>query len=291
MTMSETAAPSTRRPFPGFLQGVALVSLAFFLQLLLGIGLAIILAVVDVAQGREPAVQAPHPAHVAGINLVALSVVIVLGVWLSRARTREVLPMGSPPWRFLLGLVPMLLGCSIVLSELDNLLRMILAPPAWFQAMMQEILGGEQSPWWSLLLVVVVAPITEEPLFRGVLLRGFLLRYSTRRALLLSALVFAAFHANPWQFLPGFVYGLLLGWLFWRTRSLVPCLLGHAIVNGIPRLVAALGLGIPGYSAGVNQAAVLQPLWFDLAGIALVGIGGWLLLLETTRNSEGRLLE
>jgi membrane protease YdiL (CAAX protease family) len=78
----------------------------------------------------------------------------------------------------------------------------------------------------------VIAPIVEEMLFRGILLRSFLEQYPRGVAIGFSSLYFGAAHLNIYQFLLAFLLGLLLGWLYERSSSLVPCIALHAAVNG-----------------------------------------------------------
>jgi len=264
---------STRRPFPGFGQGFLLALLVLVLQLAAGFACGFVLAVVNVALHRDLTAGAQHPALLAAINILAVTPVIVLGVWLSRAPLREVLPFGRVVWRVLPALVLVILGYSIVFSEVDNFVRMLLPPPRWLAAFLTNLAGGESSPWGSLLATVVVAPIIEEALFRGVILRGFLLRYTPLRAILLSALLFALLHANPWQLFGPFAIGVLFGWLVYRTRSLVTAMLAHALVNAVPLLVTIGGVAIPGFSGSLDLPPVLQPLWLDALGVALLGVG------------------
>ncbi len=93
--------------------------------------------------------------------------------------------------------------------------------------------GIQQAPWAAFLLIVVVAPLIEEFIFRGIMLRGLALHYGVRRGLLLGALLFALVHVYPVK-LPGtFAAGLLLGWLLLRTGSVWPGVFAHALNNGI----------------------------------------------------------
>lgn len=83
----------------------------------------------------------------------------------------------------------------------------------------------------SVLLVCVLAPVIEEMLFRGLILRGFLARYARWPAIVVSALLFGASHLNIYQCVVGLLIGLPLGWLYERTRSLIPCIALHAAYN------------------------------------------------------------
>ncbi len=83
----------------------------------------------------------------------------------------------------------------------------------------------------TFLMIVVAAPIMEEVVFRGIVLEGFLRNFHPKKAILHSALIFGAVHLNPWQFIGAALVGLLLGWLYYRTRSLIPCILVHMLNN------------------------------------------------------------
>ena len=79
----------------------------------------------------------------------------------------------------------------------------------------------------------LLLPFVEELIFRGVIMHGLMRNYSKFTAVFVSALMFALFHLNPWQFLATFILGLMLGILMVRTRNIYLCILGHAINNGL----------------------------------------------------------
>ncbi len=90
---------------------------------------------------------------------------------------------------------------------------------------------------YTFLTVVVVAPVLEELLFRGVILDGFLKRYNANKSILVSAFLFGLIHFIPWQAFPAFLIGIFLGWLYWRTRSIILCIFLHAFNNLMATLV------------------------------------------------------
>ncbi len=100
--------------------------------------------------------------------------------------------------------------------------------PAFFMKLLQEI---EKEPALP-IIIVTAAPVFEELLFRSVILDGFSRRYPATKALIYSALLFGISHFNPWQGINAFFIGLLLGWVYLRTRSLITCIFIHAIHNG-----------------------------------------------------------
>ena len=89
---------------------------------------------------------------------------------------------------------------------------------------------------WTFLTVGITGPILEEVLFRGIILDGFLNRYKPGKAIFWSAMLFGLFHMNPWQFIPAFLIGLLLGYIYLKTRSLIPVIFIHIINNSFSYL-------------------------------------------------------
>jgi membrane protease YdiL (CAAX protease family) len=83
----------------------------------------------------------------------------------------------------------------------------------------------------SMLFTCVGAPVLEEMLFRGVILRGFLRRYTRSFSILWSAALFAIAHLNIYQAATALALGIVAGWLYERCRSLWPCILLHAAYN------------------------------------------------------------
>ena len=82
------------------------------------------------------------------------------------------------------------------------------------------------------LAVGILGPISEEIGFRGVLMGGLLrMRCGAWPAIVISALVFAFFHGTQIQLLGTTVFGIIAGWLYWRTRSLIPSMIIHMVNN------------------------------------------------------------
>ncbi len=95
---------------------------------------------------------------------------------------------------------------------------------------MKELTGG---PFWSsFLLVAIFAPIFEEWLCRGMVLRGLLANLKPGWAIVVSALFFAVIHANPWQALNAFIIGVVMGYVYYKTGNLWLTMLMHFVNNG-----------------------------------------------------------
>lgn len=107
----------------------------------------------------------------------------------------------------------------------------------------------------QVVLVCVLAPVLEEMLFRGIILRSFLAQYERWYAIAGSAVVFGFAHGNIYQLVSATLFGLLAGWLYERTRSLVPCIALHAANNvGVMVLSTSAGTDAPGFATWVACA-------------------------------------
>ena len=91
----------------------------------------------------------------------------------------------------------------------DSLTRILPEAPQWFEDAMNAIMDAPV--WLTLLSVSVFAPLFEEWLCRGIVLRGLLQKMSPAAAISISAAFFAVLHMNPWQAVPAFIIGLLFG--------------------------------------------------------------------------------
>ena len=86
----------------------------------------------------------------------------------------------------------------------------------------------------GLLYGCIFCPVLEEIGLRGILLGGLLKsRCRPWLAILVSALIFALLHGIGVHFLVSFVFGIILGWLYWRTGSIVLCMIIHVVNNSL----------------------------------------------------------
>ena len=88
-------------------------------------------------------------------------------------------------------------------------------------------------PISTFIMIAVLAPLLEELLFRGVVLDGFLKNYKPAHAIFASALLFAFVHGNFAQGIGAFFIGLVIGWIYWKTNSVIPGIIIHFVNNGL----------------------------------------------------------
>jgi len=95
------------------------------------------------------------------------------------------------------------------------------APAAWMAA--------------ALFQAGVLAPAAEEFMYRGVLMRSLVKELGIGRALAISSLLFAFVHvaAEPQAVLPLFCLGLAMGYIAYRTGSLLAPMVTHSLFNTV----------------------------------------------------------
>lgn len=122
-------------------------------------------------------------------------------------------------------LMPALL---LVAGSATELLERLLPLSRWEEQAFDRMMSGSLP---AIVATCLLAPVLEEMLFRGIILRAFLQQYPRWAAIWSSALIFGFAHMNVYQFVVATMIGVLVGWLYERTRSLIPCIALHALYN------------------------------------------------------------
>lgn len=155
---------------------------------------------------------------------------------------------------------------SVVLYAVTKLLHLEL-PEASF-----DYFQSTQSMLLALLYTCVLAPVTEELLFRGFLMKS-LSAVSVRFGIVTSALLFGLMHGNFQQFILGFVMGLFLGKIVARHNSLLPSILVHMAVNTNSMVLSLLQEKLPEKVANVG----ILPFGMAVLAFSIMGVLFWLL--------------
>ncbi|UYZ64535.1 CPBP family intramembrane glutamic endopeptidase [Hymenobacter weizhouensis] len=144
-------------------------------------------------------------------------------LWRYRQRQPPLQVLGTVPTSVYAALPAVVLAQVLLRSTIQYLHL-----PNWMEEAFRHL---EAQPVLAFLMVGISAPILEEVLFRGILLTGLLRNYRPWVAIAQSALLFGLFHLNPVQIVSAGLMGLLLGWLYYRTHSLLLCIMVHALNN------------------------------------------------------------
>lgn len=132
-----------------------------------------------------------------------------------------------------------------------------------------EAIAHHQGMPLLLVAAVMLQALPEELTFRGVVQQGLERRLSPSVAIGLTSLFFALFHLNPLQALSVLPTSLFWGWVVFRTQSIIPTVVAHALQNGL----TAMALSFPSLAGQGDGSPLAQPPnWLA----ALVGFLLWL---------------
>lgn len=266
---------------------VLLVILAFGGMLASLAGAALLVQVAqDVSYGAAFNRVQGALANVGMAQALGFSVAIVVGarMFAPGLALRDALLVHPVSYRKLAFAFVAGLALQFPLAELGNLASMLWPVPLAQQLRMQHMVSPET--WGDGLIafatIVVVAPVSEELLFRGLLFRGLVTKYSPAVAVGLSAVLFGVSHGLPAAIAFSAVAGLLFAGVALRTGSVAPTLAMHMAVNATPLLLPRALVPIPGFNLVSEQVQhVPLPL---LATAAIVACMAVAMLLSRESN-------
>ena len=169
-----------------------------------------------------------------------------------------------------------LFGMQYFIGAVDDLLELIGFPLDVSSPDMPESLTNPQSFGVFVLSVVVTCilpAITEELLFRGIILNGLRKRFNDICSIFMSALLFALMHQNLQQLIYPFLLGSIMAWIVLRTGSLFSSMLVHFINNFLVILFTYLS-NVTSFSL-----ALLGQWWFYLLAIILLALTAGIIYL------------
>jgi membrane protease YdiL (CAAX protease family) len=201
-----------KKEYPSIGQAFGLIGV--FVLITIAVALPAELVREKLSPGIQPALN--------GITYVlSMGILLLFGIKMRKSLKFQWNMVSIP---VLLLTIPMILSLGILIEPLISAIPM----PEFIKEYFNNVLTKDI---YTFLMISLAAPLLEELVFRGVVLQGFLKRYSPAKAIIWSAVIFGVAHLNPWQFLAAFPMGLVIGWVYWKTNSLVPGMLIHFINN------------------------------------------------------------
>jgi ABC-2 type transport system permease protein/sodium transport system permease protein len=180
------------------------------------------------------------------------------------------------PWIFELVVFAQSMGIrGIDLSKIENV---------------ESLLAGwKEVPLWLVVICLGVVPgVCEECFFRGYLFNGLKQHLNATWTIVVSAVAFGLFHvvlaggAAPERLLPSTLMGLLLGWMAYRSGSIVPSILLHAIHNSTLLIVVQSRDLLAQWNIGQVEQVHLPWPWL---GASAVVLGAGFLVARLARKS------
>ena len=135
-------------------------------------------------------------------------------------------------------------------------LALALLPEAWLTAYNADMAPIASTGLLTALSIVVMGPLAEELVFRGIIQTRLLRAMPSWTAVVLQATLFAIIHGTPIQIVYALLLGLALGFLRSRTGSILPGLAAHAAFNAMNDPLGLLGGGAGSWYALAGMAAV-----------------------------------
>lgn len=255
----------------GFLLTFILAVMLLLLQIMFAIPVAIFEFLI-----KYPLTK--HLGVVGLINTLSFGIIVFIAMLIIKKPAKHLMPLKRCSAKYIFPSTLCIIGLHILVSELDNIIHQVIPFPR--NTFLLE--GIQLSFWGALIGLVVIAPLTEELFFRGILSRGALIAFGKHWTIFIASLVFAIVHLNLDQIPGAFLIGLFLGWLAWQTDSLLPSIYTHALANALSLAAVFLPFAIPGYN--VTSGFPNQPLWFNLMGLFLLASG--IFWLTKTKSAQ-----
>lgn len=134
----------------------------------------------------------------------------------------------------------------------------------------------QSSVWVQIAVAVVLGPITEELLFRGIVYKRVDRAYGFWPAAIVSSLAFGALHGNLSQFIYAALLGMLLAYAYHKSGRLWVCILMHMIANAASLAIDSLIMLVPDPDAATIVLLVI--------GAVLLGAGLFIMIKKPVKS-------
>ncbi|MDR0448317.1 MAG: CPBP family intramembrane metalloprotease [Treponema sp.] len=203
--------------------------------------------------------------------LISFGMVLCIGLGKTKKTFNEVFKFNGITPALWIATVIFTVGLIILIPIPNNVIRIFIPTQPISESFKEGFDSTVKSSFTlAVITIVIIAPIAEELLFRGLILDGLKNNYSKRKAIIISSLLFGAIHFNLQQFTSAFIIGLFAAWICINTNSILLCIFIHFFNNILYTITVRYGSIIP-------MTEDYQRLLYLLAGIVLF-ISGIILL-------------
>ena len=179
--------------------------------------------------------------------------------------------------------LPVLCVSVVFVFSAMYVLNLLIEQTGLPNTMEETFLAMSRNPL-GILSITLLGPVLEELLFRGAIQGDLQRQMSPWKAIIVSSLLFGVVHMNPAQIPFAFLLGMLFGWLYYRTGSLLPGIVGHVLNNS----VATVNMYLHGDATIEEQMSsdLVMWLWALVALVAFVVAALWLNRLLPSTPAE-----
>ena len=179
--------------------------------------------------------------------IIGQGFMIIPLLWFLKSKQEPILKrlrLNSISYDTLIQTIMLSLGIIVLSDELDRIIQSFFPAPEYIVDL-NGLLRPETFLGFILLFIAVaiIAPIGEELLFRGFFQQVLEKHWKdVTRAILITALLFSMIHMNPYWFAQIYILGVILGFIAWKTQSVLPALILHGMNNTMAMLFAFVDL-------------------------------------------------
>ena len=241
--------------------GIVLLSLVF--ALLVGAGFNSILKVL---------LPNLDSTNISLLSMLVSTILIGLPVFiylrLNKVSIRNQLRINKISIKTFLSIILVSIGFIVIIDELDSIVYALFGAPEFLQELVQQLkITSVHNGILIILTTTIVAPLVEEMLFRGFLQKVLEESWEDiTKAILVTSLFFALVHLNPYWIVQIYLLGMLLGYLSWRTNSIIPGIILHGLNNGF---AVALNNAEDVFNRYYNWHNQVNPAWIIFAIIII----------------------
>ena len=207
------------------------------------------------------------PAHAVSIvanlfGMIALPLGYLAWQRLDVVKSLRCVPLSAPQTLWILGIVIAIVPAVLALGQWN---QGLVPPPPEYLERVDEAMPDSGMEWIvAILAMVVVAPIAEEIVFRGMVQQAARRAVGRWFSLIFTGVVFAVWHGQLWNVAALTLVGLFLGLVFEATGSLLASIAAHAAYNFVVMLIYSFGTEVPDMpptAAAFGAACALAIAW------------------------------
>jgi hypothetical protein len=143
--------------------------------------------------------------------------------------------LNTVPKKIVLLTVPVSMSLIVLIDEVDRLVQKVLPLPEEYAREVAKTMQINNALDFFLIIfsVVVLAALIEEALFRGFLQQSIEKHIDVTKGVIYSSVAWALIHGSHYMLVQIFLFGFFLGWMAWRSNSIIPGIIAHALNNAV----------------------------------------------------------
>ncbi|BEP30172.1 CPBP family intramembrane glutamic endopeptidase [Helicovermis profundi] len=255
-----------KKPIKAILISLGLVLLFFSVQFFTSVSAGITYSVSASSNGITPDPKFIQDSIMSHINtiLIISDFLLLFILWIAfvikRVKIKEYISFSKLSLKNL----PVFIGISFLAQSLSTFLLTLTNYIHPIENSYNDMLAvlKSQSIFITIISAVILAPITEEILFRGIIFKKLHNNINLKTAIVIQAMLFSFVHFNLAQTLPTFLLGVVLAYMYYKTNNLWVPIFIHIIYNGLATFITNVDENMQTILAiGMHSIAVITVIY------------------------------